>query len=410
MSNPRPADSPSLLRSINSTLVLNTIRTQGPMSRAELSRVTGLSKPTITKVAESLLDAAWVEDVSDPDAPLRPGRKAPLLRFRADLGYVLGVDIGAGSVLALVSDLSGAIVGTGRHVFAKAPHRSDVLAAVRKTAATAISDAGINVSRIFTVGVGTPGVIDPTTGKVSFAPQIEGWDGTDLAGEIGKSLPCPIIVDNESSLSLMAESWRGAARGYDNVAYVQLGIGIGGALRINGKIYGGRSGAAGEIGYLVDEDALEEVPADVGTFEWRAGGRAYARLGSAAARRPGGEKLLAMAGGNPDNVTAPMVFEVAATGDPAAVEVVSELTRRLSRGIANIVSVLDPELVLIGGGLSSAGAAVLEPVARAIEELTPASPQVALSELGGQATALGAVRLALDHADVLLFDTSVPRI
>jgi predicted NBD/HSP70 family sugar kinase len=407
---PRPADSTSLLRSINSSLVLNTIRTQGPLSRAELSRATGLSKPTITLVAERLLAAAWVEEIVDSGAPLRPGRKAPVLRFRADLGYVLGVDVGASTVLALVSDLSGTIVGRGRQALGKAPRRKGVLAAVRRTATTAISDAGIDVSRICAAGVGTPGVIDPKTGKVSLAPQIEGWDGTDLAGELGAALPCPILVDNESSLSLLAESWRGSARGYNHVAFVQMGIGIGGAILIDGRIYGGRGGAAGEFGYLVDDGEPDDVPPHVGLFEWRAGGRAYARLGGDAARRPGGESLLAMAGGDPANVTARMVFDVAATGDPAANEVVTELTRRLGRGIANIASVLDPELVLLGGGLSSAGAAVLEPIARAVEELTPGSPRVVLSELGGEATALGAVRLALNHADVLLFDTSAGRV
>jgi predicted NBD/HSP70 family sugar kinase len=397
-----PAGSPSLLRRHNSKLILDAIRAEGPISRAALARAVGLSKPTVNQVAELLLAQEFVvEEMDGPDAaPRRPGPRARLLRFRAEVGHVLGLDVGAGKARALLADLSGEIVATAQRTLDGPPRRDALLDLVEATARDVMDRLGDGELRV--AGVGTPGVVDPASGRISLAPQIEGWDGLDLGGELEDRLGCPAVADNETRLSLLAEAWRGTARGVDNVAYVQVGIGIGGAVLVDGRLVRGKSGAAGEIGYLLDAGEAAGNGA-VGPFEHAAGGRAYARLGAEAARGPHGDALRRAAGGDPGAVDARCVFAAAAAGDGAAADIVAGLTERLGRGVANVATVLDPDLVVLGGGVANAGQALLDPVAAAVLRAVPSPPRVVLTELGDDGVALGAVRRAIDVADELLF-------
>jgi predicted NBD/HSP70 family sugar kinase len=401
------ADSPSLLRRLNSTFILETIRREGPISRAALARATGLSKPTVNQVAELLLEQGFVEEADDlGDGPRRPGPRARQLRFRADVGHVLGIDVGADKTLALVADLSGGIVASVRREVSGSAGRAAVLRVMEDAAREALAQAGIAADAVRMAGVSTPGVVDPASGRISLAPQIAGWDGLDLGRQFERRLGCSVVADNETRLSLLAECWRGAAREVPHVAYVQVGIGIGGALLIDGRLFRGKRGAAGEISYLLDVDEpADDAPGSTptGPFERAAGGRAYTRLGAAAAAGPDGAVLRELAGGDPAGVSARTVFAAAARGDGAASAIVAELTARLGRGVANVATVVDPDLVVLGGGIGNAGRALLEPVERVVRASVPFPPAVVLSELGDDGAALGAVRRALDAVDELLF-------
>ena len=395
------AGSPGLLRRLNSTLILDTIRREGPISRAGLARATGLSKPTVNQVAELLLEQGLVEESADTgDVPRRPGPRARQLRFRAEIGHVLGIDVGADNTLALVADLSGRIAATARREASGRAGRAAVLRAVEGAAREALAEAGIGAGDVRMAGVSTPGVVDPESGRISLAPQIAGWDGLDLGGHLERRLGCPVVADNETRLSLLAERWRGAARDLDHVVYVQVGIGIGGALMLDGRLFRGKRGAAGEISYLLDvEEPEDDAPGrtPTGPFERAAGGHAYARLGAAAAAGPDGALLREQAGDDP--VSARAVFAAAERGDAAAAAIVAELTARLARGVANVATVVDPELIVLGGGIANAGAALLDPVERAVRAAVPFPPRIVLSELGDDGAALGAVRRALDAVD-----------
>ena len=379
------------------------------MSRSELAQATGLSKPTVNDVVEFLLGAGFVtESVPGGDGEgrrPRPGRPARLLRFRSDLGFVLGIDIGANKTLALVADLDGQVLAAERRRTSASDRASAdaMLRQVRAVARAALDAAEVSPSDLKAVGVGTPGVVDPVSGRVTLAPQLSGWEGIRLGRRLGRSFPCPVFVDNEVHLSLLAERWRGAAQGIDDAFFVQIGVGIGGGILIGGDVYRGAGGAAGEVGYLPLFDA--EAPSEgLGPFEHAAGGTAFARLGRQAAERSPGSALLEFGRGGPDAIDAETVFAAAARGDEAAAGVLAELLDRLARGIAAAVVVLNPATVIVGGGLSRAGDQLLEPLERRIRELVPVPPHIALSALGDEAVALGAARLALQAVDVRLFD------
>jgi predicted NBD/HSP70 family sugar kinase len=395
--------SPQLMRRLNAALVLRAIRDDGPATRATLQRTTGLSKPTVREVVEFLIKTGYVSESPADGAARGPGPRARILSFRADLGYVLGIDIGANKILALVADLNGGIVGSERRQTDGSTGAEVVLAEARTAARRALDEAGVTRTSLKAVAVGTPGIVDPGNGRVTLAPQLAGWEEIRLAAVLERSFPCRVLVDNEVHLSVLAERWLGAARGIDDVVYMQIGVGIGAGILIGGEVYRGARGAAGEIGYLPIPDGDDPPAAGLGHFEYAAGGSAFARLGREAARRPGGAVLTELAGGNPDAVDAEIVFAAAARGDETAQRVLDELLDRLARGLASAAALLNPSTVIIGGGLSRAGNALLEPLERRVGELVALPPRLVLSALGDEAVALGAVRLATQSVDERLF-------
>jgi predicted NBD/HSP70 family sugar kinase len=395
--------SPQLMRRLNAALVLRAIRDDGPATRATLQRTTGLSKPTVREVVEFLIKTGYVNESPADGAARGPGPRARILTFRADLGFVLGIDIGANKILALVADLNGRVVGSDRRPTDGSKGAEVVLAEARTAVRRALDEAGVTLSSLKAVAVGTPGIVDPGSGRVTLAPQLAGWEGIRLAAVLERSFPCPVLVDNEVHLSVLAERWLGAARGIDDVVYMQIGVGIGAGILIGGEVYRGARGAAGEIGYLPIPDGDVPPAAGLGHFEYAAGGSAFARLGREAARGPGGAVLTDLAGGNPDAVDAEIVFAAAARGDETARRVLDELLDRLARGLASAAALLNPSTVIIGGGLSRAGNALLEPLERRVGELVALPPRLVLSALGEEAVGLGAVRLATQSVDERLF-------
>jgi predicted NBD/HSP70 family sugar kinase len=395
--------SPQLMRRLNAALVLRAIRDDGPATRATLQRTTGLSKPTVREVVEFLIKTGYVSESPADGTTRGPGPRARVLSFRADFGYVLGVDIGANKILALVADLNGRIVGSDHRATDGSKGAEVVLAESRTAARRALDEAGIARSSLKAVAVGTPGIVDPGSGRVTLAPQLAGWEGIRLAAVLGRSFPCRVLVDNEVHLSVLAERWLGAARGIDDVVYMQIGVGIGAGILIGGEVYRGARGAAGEIGYLPIPDGDDPPAAGLGHFEHAAGGSAFARLGREAALGPDGAVLRELAEGDPDAVDAEIVFAAAARGDEPARRILDELLDRLARGLASAAALLNPATVIIGGGLSRAGDALLEPLERRVGELVALPPRLVLSALGDEAVALGAVRLATQSVDERLF-------
>jgi predicted NBD/HSP70 family sugar kinase len=389
------------MRRLNLQAVLHAIRESDAISRTEIGRRTGLSKPTVREVVEALLEAGYVA-ASGKSEHARPGPRAELVSFRADAGHVLGLDIGANKVLAAVADLAGEIVATRRRRIEPDQGVDALLASTRATISQVLRDAGVARKDLRAVAVGTPGVVDPATGAITLAPQLPEWEGIQLAKVLGRSFSCPILVENEVHLSVIGERWRGAAQGIDDAVYVQLGVGIGAGIMIGGEVYRGAGGAAGELGSLPFPGDDDE-PSGLGAFERVAGGRAYARLGAAAAAGPGGRRLTELAGGEPERVDAETVFVAAAEGDPAAVAVVEEIVARVARGIGALIAILNPATVIIGGGISRAGSLLLDPLDRHLQTLVPFPCRLVLSSLGDQAVALGAVRRAIDKSDETLF-------
>jgi predicted NBD/HSP70 family sugar kinase len=411
---PQPAKGPHVLRRINTAAVLRAIRDDSPARLADLMQATGLSRPAVTRAVADLRETGLVVDVQEP-VEQAIGRPAQQVRFRAEVGHVVGVDVGSHKILAKVADLSGRIRST-RQVAIRGPATgAGLLKSLRTTLSEILADAELKPQDVWAVVVGAPGIVDAVSGEVLFAPSIPGWARQPVLAELRTAFTCPVLIENDINLAVLAERWCGAAVGADSLVFVHWGERIGTGILIEGRPYRGASAAAGELGFADLFSAAGEPPAvavdvanDLGPFEQMVGARAIVELArshqvAAAAPDPAGAGA---DGGQDDGRQGAVaaVFAAAAAGDAAALHVVDEVADRFARGLAVLLLVLDPREVIIGGGVSRAGGTLLDAIERHLRPRVLAWPRLALSDLGGDAVALGAVRRALDHLEEHLIE------
>jgi predicted NBD/HSP70 family sugar kinase len=385
-------------RPVRHATVLAALRGAGVLRVSELAARTGLSRPTVSRALEEMHEDGWIGWVDGhADARAGLGRPARLVRFRADAGHVVGIDIGPHRANVIVADLDGRQVMAAERATSSAHTGPELLAVVRATVRDALSDAHLSRDSVLSVVAGSPGIVDREAGVVVQAPGLPGWTALNLRRELQRSFGCPVQIENDVNLAVLGECAYGAAQDAATVAFVLWGERIGASICIDGRLHRGAANAAGEIGYLtVLDPALDEARPDSrgrGPFEQAVGAATIAELGRAAAvsgRRGRSSRVDARRAGE--------IFASAAQGNSAAAAVVDTVAARLARGLAPLLLVVDPELLVVGGGLSHAGPVLLDALARHLEPLTLVRTPVRLSELAENGVALGAVRLAL--ADV----------
>ena len=390
-----PGGQPALLRRINEAAVLSRLHESGPLRLAQLAERAGLSRPTVVGVVESLAADGLVDYINTDDAGDRkPGRPARLVRLRPDAAHVVGLDIGPHKSLVLVADLAGRVVAEGRLDTATPPAREELLRRVRGLARDTVTKAGIRRRTVRAVGAGTPGIVDPKRGLVLRVGSMPDWRSVDLAGELTGMFGGPVFVENDVNLAVLAERWRGAGPDAAILVAVQWGARVGAGILIGEQLLRGANGAAGELGLL-------PVGAGRVKFEAAVGAPAIARLVRVRARQAGAAGLRRMLAGKADLGTT--VFAAMSQGDPAAAAVVEEIADRFVDGLIPLIRILDPDLIVIGGGTSRAGPVLLDALNRSVRRRSRKPPPLALSVLGDRAVALGATRLALDHVEQTLF-------
>ncbi|WP_028662065.1 ROK family transcriptional regulator [Saccharomonospora saliphila] len=384
---------PQTLRLMNCAAVLTVLQEVGAARVTELMRATGLSRPTVTAAVSTLIDDGLVEEAETLEADVpRMGRPARVLRFRADARYVLGVDVGPHRVYCEVADLNGTIVARQRRdVTAEGDAHANLLDGVEATMSEVLAKAGVPLSALASVGVGMPGIVDPRRGAVVQAPSMPGRDFLELGRLLQRNVSCPVHVENDVNLAAMAERWRGAGSQTDNLLLVQWGSRVGAAVLLRDQLLRGAHDAAGEIGFVDLEDEPQGVQAGGhGPLESSVGTAWIVRR----ARSLGDDR----------STDAAAVLTAAADGDARALQVVDEVCARLARGLAPFLLAVDPELVIIGGGIVLAGDAVLTALRHHLTKRVIVVPRIALSRLGDDAVALGAVHIALTEAHRRLLD------
>ncbi|MFC7216906.1 ROK family protein [Streptomyces polyrhachis] len=367
---------PSLLRRINSAVVLRALRDAEVLTLTELARATGLSRPTLEGVIEGLADSGVVVEVpAQEGAARRQGRPARRFRFHAEAGHLLGLEIGAHRISALLSDLEGRTLGSlSREVAEEAP-AAERLERTRAVAGELLRRAQVARGSLRAVGVGTPGIV-AADGTVRLSTALPGWSGLALGERLRRSFRCPVLVENDANAAAVAEHWRGAAVGAHDMVFVLAGLSPGAGALIGGRLHRGFGGAAGEIG------ALHLLGREVSP-----------------------EKLLSTTGEplHPlDEAAVARVLSRAAAGEAGAREALERFLGRLVHDVAALVLALDPELVVVGGWAAGLDG-VLEPLRRELERYCLRTPVVRLSALGEAAIATGALRLALERVERELF-------
>jgi predicted NBD/HSP70 family sugar kinase len=383
-----PVGTPSLLRAINARTILERIQRNGPISRAQVARDSGLSKPTVSLGLTALLEAGLVREVGRSSG--RPGPGAVLYELNPAAGWVVGIDIGRRRVRAALADITGAVVGR-RDERARASSARALIGQIGAIAHALAAEAGLGWDQVHQVTVGSPGVFEPVRGAVTLAPNLPGWGRQGLLAALRDELGDRIGVENDVNLAAEGERWRGLGKDVRNFGFLSVGTGVGMGLVLDGKLYRGAGGAAGEVGYLpVGADPYDRQVRRRGAFEESVNGAAVVRRAAEAG----------MAG----SLTAKKVFALARKGDPVAREVVEDEARRLALGLAVVTAVVDLELVILGGGLGGNADLLLSPIERELRALSPIRPRVATSALGEDAVLQGAVATALAVAQSRLFD------
>lgn len=313
--------------------------------------------------------------------------------------YCVGIDAGGTKISAALFSPAGEMSRRVKIAVDKSSPDApaDQIAGLLLELAAAAGPGG----RLEAVGLCVPGVVFRESGAV-WAPNIPGWDKYPLAARLRKRLSLPLVLDSDRSAYVLGEAWRGAARGLGDVVFLAVGTGIGAGIMAGGRLVRGADDIAGAVGWLALNPVRRPGYAERGGFETEASGDSVGREARALARRGEAALMTELAGGEIDQIDARIVVEAAGRDDPAALRVLESATAYLAMGIANLVSLLNPEMVVLGGGLFQGAPRLIEPLRRDFkawaQPLAAARVALELSALGEDAGLYGAGRLAWDAA------------
>ncbi|MFG1929676.1 ROK family protein [Mycobacterium sp. NPDC048908] len=390
------AGTPASMRALNQRLVLERLRGHGEATRPQIANDTGLSKPTVGQALLDLEQHGLVRAIGRSASG--PGRAAVVYQTAPDAGHIVGVDIGRRMIRVAVADLDGSVVSR-----VDQPNKSRsgtmLLRSACRSVEHAVAEAGLNPHDIVVTVVGTPGIPDPATGSVHRSPNLPGWERRGLLGTLVDALGAggsEVIVENDANLTVVGEHARGAAQGVDVVACLTVGTGVGMGVLLNGKLFRGAHGAAGEIADL----PFDRVPAGVarhrpGPVETAAAAEAVVSAANDAGLR--------------EVRSAKAVFDLARQGDGLALQVVADEASKLTHVVSIATAVLDPGMIVLAGGIGRNADLLAEPIRRELATTIPVVPEIVGGHLGEDAVLVGAITSARDTAWDLVFDRLVRR-
>ena len=375
--------------------MLARLRDEGPLSKAQLVDRLGVSRTTIAAEAARLAELGLAQEVGR--AASRGGRRSTLIDLDPAIRFV-GISIGATGMSVGVTDGRLAVLAMHTRSCDIRQGPEAVLAVALDVARTVLDEAGID--QPMGAGVGVPGPVDFHRGVSVSPPIMPGWDGYPVRDALSLELGCPVVLDNDVNVLAVGEQHAGVARNARDFLYVKIGTGIGCGIVIDGELYRGVNGCAGDIGHIRVEDVGPTCACgNTGCLEAFSGGAALARDATAAARTGRSAVLAAMLedGGE---LTAADVGRAVEQGDPQAVQLIRDSGRRVGQVLAGLVSFFNPDLIVIGGGVTGLGHSLLAEI-RAVTyrrslPLATRSLPIVLSELGDEGGVIGTARLVSD--------------
>lgn len=351
-----PRGNRKLIRAINRSAVLNTVKTQGPISRTKVAQITGLSAATVSGITADLIDSGLIFEKEAGDSS--GGRRPILLALNPRGGFVIGLKLAENNITAALTDLEATVIA--KDTTPLEDHSvKEVLNLIAKTVRGLLAKSKIRKDLLIGVGIGLAGIIDGESGVLRHSP-IFGWREVPLKATLQKRLDVPVYVDNDVNTLTLTEQWFGAGQGVENFLTVTVGRGVGLGIVFHGKLYHGARGGAGEFGHIVvDPDGqlcecgkrgcLETMIADPGLM--RQAAEAYA------------QKAI------PSKVKdMEALVELAQEGNLEAVSIFAKAGVALAQALANLINVLSPELIIISGEGVRAGDLLFEPMYAAINK------------------------------------------
>ncbi len=376
---------PPTLRTINRTSILELLRTLGPLSQAEIARKLNMSPPTVARIADQLIEEGWL--VRQGTEIPTGGRPASLLAFNGHGHVVVGIDMGGTEMHGSIANLDGV---TLQEIYRplKTCESNGNLEGLFEFIDELLDLTDPSRYRIQGIGVGVPGITLMPEGHVVYAPSI-GWRDLELRKLLSGRYDLPCFVENDVNLAALGEYGFGASRGTRHSVCIFIGTGIGAGLILNGQLYRGANQAAGEIGFLLPGlDHLEQRYADFGALESMTSRTAIAARAARALQDDRGLRW-------PNPVTVEFVFNQAREGKEWAKKITNDTVDYLSLAIADVSAVLNPEVVVLGGGVIRSAGELPELIRQRIEGLVPYPPKVVASSLHRRAAVMGAIMLVL---------------
>jgi predicted NBD/HSP70 family sugar kinase/biotin operon repressor len=378
------------LRESNREKVVKALQTLGVASRADIARWTGLSRSTVSSIVSELHGEGFVVDRHDSGrAGAGSGRPPALIALDPAAGFALGIDFGKRHLAVALADLSHELLGERWVEMADDYEAGEGMVRAAELVDRLLDDLGAHRDRVIGVGMGIPGPVQKT-GMVGSSAILPGWAGTAPQERMAELLELPVRVGNDANLGALAESTWGAGRGSSSVVYLKLATGIGAGIVIQGRLFEGAGGTAGEIGHTtIDETGDICRCGNRGCLETYAGAAAIASLLS----RSFGEELEPEA-----------VLSRAAAGDPGCRRAIADAGRHIGVAVANLCNLVNPERIVVGGSMGQAGALLLDPLRESVSlrAIPTAGEDVSIvpGELGERAELLGAVALVLQEASL----------
>jgi glucokinase-like ROK family protein len=378
--------------------VLDEIRHDHAHTRPELIRRTGLSRAVVAQRVGELLERGLIEDGELGES--RGGRAPRLLRFRARAGHLLVADLGATSIDVAIADLSGRILAHWEEPAQISDGPEPILSRVEVLFGQLLEHTADVPGELWGVGIGLPAPVEFSSGRAVSPPLMPTWDGYPVRDRFVERYHVPTWVDNDVNVMALGERRAGIARGHDNAIFIKLGTGIGTGIIASGRLHRGEQGCAGDVGHIqVGEDVVCWC-GRVGCLEALAGGAALARDGEAAARSGKSDALREVLRAK-GSVEAIDVVAAAGQGDPVSRELVARSGRLIGQVVAMVVSIFNPSMVVVGGGLSKAGDALLASIREAVYgrslPLATRDLVVQRSALEGLGGVTGAATMVLDE-------------
>ena len=377
----------SAMRAINRSAILETIRRDGPMSQSAIAERLDVSLPTVMRIVDRLKDEGFVRPLNDKE--WSGGRRRSLLEFNAESYLVLGIDLGGTKMYGALSDLGGTVldeVNIGKHGTSGEDSYDRLVTLID----TLLASPKAHGRKVRGIGVGVPGITLHQQGIVKWAYTLQ-WKDFPLKARLSDRYELPITIDNDVNLAALGELWFGAGQNAQNMILIAIGTGIGAGIIIDGALYRGSTEASGEIGSMVPgREFLGKDFRDFGALESVASGTGIAARAREVLKAQGSRIDL-------DGITAEEVFEAARQGQAWTSGVIDETVDFLAMVIANLTVTFDPEVIILGGGVSRSADMLIEPISRRINGAVPALPRLVASRLGLRAGVMGAITNVLHN-------------
>lgn len=389
-----------LIKELNISIVIDTIRRHEPVSRVEIANLTRLGRSTVTGIIALLAREGFVIEVGAGES--KGGRRPVLLQFNANAKLVIAIKLEPGQVVACLTDLNAAILQKVARPLHRLRGPEAICGAIKEAIKILLEREAVGPEKILGIGLAMPGIVDQKTGT-SISPTFFQWSNVPIRAILEEELGIPVYVENDANALALGERWYGAGRGRENLAVLTVGIGVGAGIIIGGQLYRGAMSGAGEIGHMTIE---EEGPlchcGNRGCLEAMASDGAIARRAREEMEGGKGSLILERPGGDPETITRETVVEAARAGNPVAGKILRDTGYHLGTGIANLVNILNPEVIVVGGeAAEQAGELLLEPVREAMRKrafsVLAKDTQVVPAALGPDGWLIGAATLVLQE-------------